>query len=129
MTIDTFQSIKKSAALVSSLFLSQSSFADTLVVLSGASAQDRDQDGIAFSISGLTQENDQTYAPLSADQVTANIAFSVGTSDLFRVEESSLLTPGSWSVASGLFADDHMVSWVPSMVDRKNFSTRPSWLM
>ena len=101
MTIDTLQFIKKSAALVSSLFLSQSSFADTLVVFSGASNQDRDQDGIAFSISGPTQENDQAYAPLSSYQVTANFAFSVATRDLF--------------------VGDHMVSRVLSKADQKNF--------
>jgi len=101
MTIDTLQFIKKSAALVSSVFLSQSSFADTSVVLSGASNQDCDQDGVAFSISGPTQENDQAYAPLSLDQVTANVAFSVATRDLF--------------------VGDHMISRVLSKADQKNF--------
>ena len=101
MTIDTLQFIKKSAALVSSVFLSQSSFADTSVVLSGASNQDRDQDGVAFSISGSTQENDQAYAPLSLDQVTANVAFSVATRDLF--------------------VGDHMISRVLSKADQKIF--------
>ena len=82
MTIDTLPFIKKSAALVSSLFLSQSSFADTLVVLSGTSIQDRDQDGIALSISDPTQENDQAHASLSSDQVTPYVASSVATRDL-----------------------------------------------
>ena len=106
MTIDTLQSIKKSAALVSSLFLSQSSFADTLLVLSGASNQDRDQDGLAFSISGPTQENDQAYAHLSSYQVSADVAFSTAKRDLF--------------------VGDHMVSRVLSKVHQKNFSTCPS---
>ena len=101
MTIDTLQFIKKSAALVSSVFLSQSSFADTSVVLSGASNQDRDQDGVAFSISGSTQENDQAYAPLSSYQATANVAFSVATRELF--------------------VGDHMISRVLSKADQKNF--------
>jgi hypothetical protein len=126
MTIDTFQFIKKSAALVGSLCLGQSSFADTVVMLSSASAQDRDQDGIAFLISGLTQANDQAYAPLRADQVTANIAFGVATSDLFRVEESSLLTLGSWSIASDLFVGDQMVSRVLSTIDQFFFDLSES---